>query len=132
MFKLMITMKRRAGMTMDQFIAYYHENHLPNVFAILPPATHGATLHRRNFIMRDDPFLDVIGDDRADANPPFDAITEIEFAERAHAEEAMKLFFDGRYIDRIKADERHFVDLPSVKFYVVDVHETKLSQAEAA
>lgn len=126
MFKIMITMKRRAGMTMEQFIDYYHNHHLPNVFAILPPSEPGARVHRRNFINRDDPFLAVIGDGRADANPPFDAITEIEFDEQADAEKAMRLFFDEQYINRIKQDERNFVDMPSVKFYVVETHESLL------
>lgn len=126
MFKLVLTMKRRAGMTFDQFMNYYHDHHLPNVLAILPPSTNGATLHRRNFIMRDDPFLDVIGDRRADANPPFDVITEIEFETREDALDAMQVMFDTKYIDQIKADEANFLDPQSIKFYVAEVHENYL------
>lgn len=126
MFKLLITMKRRAGMSFDDFVSYYHDHHLPNVAAILPPVANGARVHRRNFIQRDDPFLAVIGDGRADANPPFDAVTEIEFDTRDDAECAMRAFFEPGYLERIKDDERRFVDIPSVKFYVVDVQETRL------
>ncbi|NHN36533.1 EthD domain-containing protein [Pseudomaricurvus alcaniphilus] len=126
MFKLVLTMKRRSGLTLEQFMNYYHEHHLPNVFAILPPSTNGATLHRRNYILRDDPFNDLIGDGRINANPPFDVITEIEFDNRADAEESMRTFFDERYIDKIKEDEAHFIEPGSVNFYVVDVHENRL------
>lgn len=126
MFKLIMTMKRRAGMSFEQFVDYYHKHHLPNVFAILPPTENGATMHRRNFIQRDHAFNDVIGDGRTDSNPPFDAITEVEFDTREDAEAAMRLFFDPRYIDRIKEDELKFIDPLSNKFYVVEVHETKL------
>lgn len=126
MFKLIITMKRRVGMTFDQFISYYDDHHLPNIFSILPQSTNGATVHRRNFILRDDSFLDIIGDGRTDSNPPFDVITEIEFETRDDAADAMRTFFDETYIDKIKADEKKFIDLESVKFYVVEMHENRL------
>lgn len=126
MFKIILTIKRRAGMTLEQFKTYYHEHHLPNVFAILPQSPNGATVHRRNFIMRDDPFLDAIGDGRADANPPFDVITEIEFETREDAHEAMRVMFDKQYIDKIKADEANFIDPGSINFYVTEVHESRL------
>jgi hypothetical protein len=125
-FKIILTCRRRAGLSFDQFKSYYHDHHLPNVFAILPPSPNGATVHRRNFIMRDDPILGVIGDGRADTNPPFDVITEIEFETREDAHEAMRTMFEEQYIEQIKADEANFIDPGSINFYVTEVHENRL------
>jgi hypothetical protein len=120
MFKLIITVKRRAGLSLDEFETYYKTKHLPLLGSILPNAGPRAKAIRLNIVKRDDPFLKSIGDDRADSNPPFDCVTEAEFDCREHAEHALGAFFEPANLARIKQDERAFCDLRSIRFYVVE------------
>jgi hypothetical protein len=64
-----------------------------------------------------------VGDNRADSNPSFDCISEIGFESREDAEAAMATFFDPKYLDKVKQDERNFVDLSSIRYYVVETGE---------
>jgi hypothetical protein len=123
MFKLIITVRKRAGMTLNEFTDYYKTKHLPFLGKTLPHTSRGPTLMRLNIVKPDDPFLKVVGDNRADSNPPFDCISEIGFENREDAEAAMATFFDPKYLDKVKQDERNFVDLSSIRYYVVETGE---------
>jgi len=128
MFKLMITMKRKKGMSHDEFQQYYNERHLTFVQRIIPPSKPGAkpaTLHRRNFVRADDPLVSLIGDGRADVNPPFDVITEVVYETREDAAAALETFFQQSVIDPVKADEKNFIEDGSIKFYVTEVFEQR-------
>jgi hypothetical protein len=120
MFKLIITVKRRAGLSLNEFLSYYKTRHLPLLRATLPHDGPQAKAIRLNIVNRDDPFLKLVGDNRADANPPFDCLTEAEFERREDAEGAMRAFFDPNTLDTIKQDEGNFCDLKSIRFYVVE------------
>lgn len=121
MFKLVITVKRRAGLGLGEFESYYKTRHLPLLAATLPHTGPGATAIRLNIVKRDDPFLKLVVDGRADSRPPFDCITEAEFERREDAERALSAFFDPRNLEKIKQDEANFCDLRSIRFYVVEV-----------
>jgi hypothetical protein len=123
MFKLIITVRKKAGLTVDEFSNYYKTRHLPFLGMTLPHTDRGPKLMRLNIVKRDDPFLKVVGDERADSNPPFDCITEIGFESREDAQAAMQTFFDPKYLDKVKQDERNFVDLQSIRYYVVEAGE---------
>ncbi|HET6523122.1 EthD domain-containing protein [Sphingopyxis sp.] len=125
MFKVVIMMKRRKDITMQEFKDYYQNTHIPNVMAILPPTDILPNVHRRNFVIRDDSFLDSVADGRTDPNPPFDCLTEVEYETREDAEASMQLFFDPKYLPDLKADEAKFIDLSTVKYYVVECIEIK-------
>jgi hypothetical protein len=127
-FKVLITMKRRADISRQAFVDYYNEKHLAYGASVMPPLAVGAKLHRRNFVTLDDPFLAVVGDGRAvTENPDFDAVTEMLFDSREDAITMMRAFFQPDVIAKVKEDERNFVEVDSIRFYVVEVHENTLS-----
>lgn len=122
-FKLIMTMKKRADMSREDFISYYNTKHLPFMSTVLQSTGEGKRVHRRNFVQLDDPFLDIVGEGRAvTSNPDFDAVTEVIFENREDAIAMFTAFFDSKNIERIKNDERNFVQLDSVKTYVVEEH----------
>ena len=128
MFKLMITMKRKKGISQDEFQRYYNEQHLAFAQKIIPPPKPGARppmLHRRNFIRADDSLVALIGDGRADANPPFDVITEVVYETREDAAAALQSFFQESVINAVKSDEQKFIEDGSIKFYVTEVFEQR-------
>jgi EthD protein. len=124
MFKIIITMKRKPGITREEFIEYYNNNHLPYTARVLTEGTPRPTLHRRNFVTTDDPFLAVVGENRAvNDDPPVDAFTEIYFESRSEAMAMFSDFFDPVRFDGIREDEANFVDLESIRFFAVEVAE---------
>jgi hypothetical protein len=128
MFKLMITMKRKDGMSQDEFQRYYNEQHLAFTQKIIPPPKLGAKppmLHRRNFIRADDSLVSLIGDGRADPSPPFDVITEVIYETREDAAAALQAFFQPSVINAVKSDEKKFIEEESIKFYVTEVFEQR-------
>jgi hypothetical protein len=131
LFKLIMTMKKREGMSRQDFMTYYDERHLAYGATVVPPleaGANGATLHRRNFVVLDDPLLAFVGEGRAvTENPDFDVITEMLFDSRDDAIAMMRVLFRPEVIDKIRDDERQFVELDTIKFYVVEVHETALT-----
>ena len=123
MFKLIVMFKRKAGMSMDQFIDHYENVHAVLARKILPPQD----LYRRNYIMADDPFIDHIGDNRSvREEPPFDVVTEAIYSTREDAIACVETFFRGESGREIVEDEANFVEPGSVKFYVVKVYQSSI------
>lgn len=122
--KLIITMKRRQGMPLDEFISYYNEHHLVNVSKILPPSDNSRRIHIRNFVNTNHPLLGLIGDGRAvTRDPAFDCLTEIIFESDESAAAFFGSFFEVKALELIKEDEARFIDPDSVRFYMVDTIE---------
>ena len=122
MVRIIITIKKRKGISRAQFMEYYEKHHVPFVSTLLPGTK---SLYRRNFIIWDDPILDAIGDGRAgrdlgDDLNPFDCFTETERNTREEAEEGLKRFFESDVLRKIKADEDEFVEPDGTRFYVVE------------
>jgi len=124
MFKIMITLKRKSGLSRAEFMDLYENGHVPLARRLVSPLE----LYRRNYIVNDDPFLQAIGDNRAteSSEPPFDVITEISYETREQAIAAMRERATGVSGKEILADEAKFVDVNSLQFYVVDVHQTSM------
>lgn len=122
MFKLVITIKRKKGVSLEEFMRHYDEVHIPLCQRIMPPLH----LHRRNYVLTDHPFYSYVGDNRGDASrePPFDVVTEAVYEDEAAARASMDALFDQEIGPQIMADEKNFVEPGGVNFYVVEVHET--------
>jgi hypothetical protein len=130
MLKLIITMKRKKGLSEEEFQRYYNEQHLALAQSVIPlpkPGVNPPTLHRRNFIRANDPLVSLIRDGRADPNPPFDVITEVVYEAREDAAAALEAFFQPDVINAFKSDEHEFIEDGSIKFYVTEVFEKKSS-----
>lgn len=119
--KLLITMKRKSGLSREEFIAYYNERHLANVSRILRTAGTGRRVHIRNFVDPEHPLVAMIGDGRAaPGEPPFDCLTEIIFESDELAADFFRSFFAPHTIAQIRDDEAQFIDIDSIRFYMVD------------
>jgi hypothetical protein len=125
MFKIIVTMKKRADLSTAEFERYYNDRHLPFLKEILPPVSGKSRVHYRNFPRLDDPFLDLFLDGRGVvSDPSFDCMTEVIYEDRESAIEYFKNFFSSGKLKSIKEDEGNFVDLDTVKFHVVECIES--------
>ncbi len=124
MFKLVVTIKKNPDLSREEFIDYYNKRHLPFMARLIRLEGGGMKVHRRNFVVSGDPFEDVITDDRMAVNKrDFDAMTEVIFDRREDAVELFGAYFQPKILEEIQKDEANFIQLDSVRFYVVEVHE---------
>lgn len=122
MVRIIMTIKKRKGISRDAFIKYYEEHHVPLAARLLPGTK---SLYRRNYIVWDDPILDLMKDDRAaydlgDDLNPFDCFTETERDSREDAENGIRAFFASEVFTKIRNDEDAFVEPGGTRFYVVE------------
>jgi hypothetical protein len=117
MFRVMITAKRRPGMTLEDYAMHYKTKHLPLILSSLPRKFKSIQVR---IVNRDDPFLPLCGDG-ADSNPSFDSITELQFESRADAEEVFKKYQDPLTQELLNEDEARFAHLPTIRFYIVEM-----------
>ena len=120
MVKVIMLIKKRPDLTMEEFIDYYDNHHVPLMHRLL---TKGAAVHRRNFVIPN--VADVGAADNLDATAPdYDVICEVFYEDRETAESVMKDFQDPRIRRQCEEDEANFLLRGSVKRYIVDAHET--------
>jgi uncharacterized protein (TIGR02118 family) len=123
MFKCLILMKKKAGLTRAAFIDYYENKHVPLMRELAPHRE----IYRRNYIAFDDSMFDVDGRSGAAEAVPFDVITESIFATREAAEAAKNTTLASpENLRRVKADEANFVEPGSVRMYVVEVRQSPI------
>jgi hypothetical protein len=123
MFKLILTIKKKKGMSRQEFIDYYEKRHTALCRRILPPLE----VYRRNYVSSDDPFLKAIGDSRStEGENDFDVITEAIYTSRKEAEASMAALFNGDTREQIMNDEANFCEPGGIKLYVVEVHQSSI------
>ncbi|ABW15152.1 Ethyl tert-butyl ether degradation EthD [Parafrankia sp. EAN1pec] len=116
MIKIVSLMSRRPDLTMNEFVAYYEEKHVPLVSRLLPFHSD----YRRNFAVEG-------AEHRTGHMAPgraterlFDVMTELTYEN----EEMYRKVVDalaGKEVGRIIAeDEARFVDRSSIRTYIVD------------
>lgn len=108
--KIVALFKRKAGLSMQEFIDYYENRHVPMMLKILAPYMMD---YRRSFVCVGPTRPAIVGD-----APDCDVITEawfetIEAFERFGAEAA-------KHSETIARDEMNFVDRDSLRMFVVD------------
>ena len=110
MIKVFGYLKRKSGLSRQEFADYYEHNHVPLVLskAFVP------IVYKRNYIQRGDAF-NIEGDEIN-----FDCMTELVFAER----EDLSSWMASLGGDEIARDEENFIDRAATRAYVVDEHTT--------
>jgi hypothetical protein len=109
MFKVVLTVKRKAGLTREQYRDRYESGHVPMAIAQLPTLRK----YKRNFVQMP----------AGAKETPFDSITEFYFEDEA-AWDATKKLVAGAAGDILAADEAEFMDRRTMRFYVVDERES--------
>ncbi len=110
MIKTIALLKRKSGLSHEQFVEYYENRHAPFIRSMLP----GIVEYRRNYL---DP-------DGAHVSPgaapvDFDVITEIWFADRAAYDEAMAVLARPDNWAALVADEGNLFDRDKTRMFVV-------------
>jgi uncharacterized protein (TIGR02118 family) len=123
MYKVLILMRKKAGLSRAEFIDYYENKHVPLMRELAP----GREVYRRNYIVFDDPMFNVDGRSGAADAVAFDVITESIFATREAAEAAKNAALASpANLKRVKGDEENFVEPGSVRMYVVEVRQSPI------
>jgi len=117
MLKIVILLKRRPGMSREDFIRHYEAVHSVLAVKLVP----GMIDYRRNFI---DPAKTVFG--VSNEHPGFDCITEMVFPDQATYERAFAEFSKQEVIDAITQDEEKLFDRSTIRSYFVDEFVSKL------
>lgn len=116
-----VLLKRKDGMTLDEFIAYYENNHAPLGVQYSP------TLSRyRRMFLRPAPYPL----DGTIVEPAYDVATEVSFADRAAQAKGTQLMMVPQTNAIIEADETNFLDKVSRRFVGVETHESVLPWVE--
>ncbi|MFT4584847.1 MAG: hypothetical protein ACI915_004041 [Gammaproteobacteria bacterium] len=117
MFKVMVMIKRKPGMKMEDFIAYYENNHAPLGASKVP----NLKRYVRHFIR---PYGNEIYS--ADSESSYDVLTEIWFDDKADFERGMAYLTEPETAAIIGADEENLFDKSSIRFMLMEDHETDL------
>lgn len=113
MFKAIALLKKKPGLSRQQFIDYYEQRHAP-LLRTLQPNMAG---YRRNFIDLEGAYIYP-----GASAPDFDVITEIWYADRAGFERDMALAALPDIAQKIAEDEENFLDRNLTRFFVVNEH----------
>ena len=120
MFKRIMLIKKKAGMSREDFIAYYETRHLPLCMGLLPPPV----LHRRNYPVPGDALGQAMRSDRdLGAEVEYDCINEVFHHTRADAEAYFQALSDPAKRALIAADEANFIEPGSIRVLIVEVRE---------
>jgi uncharacterized protein (TIGR02118 family) len=115
MVKLFALVKRKPGMSLEAFIDYYENKHVPLIMELLPYAID----YRRNYLMPggryENPFADV-----AAPVADFDVVTEVWYPDRAAFDRMQSESARPEIGDRIAADEENFVDRARIIMFVAE------------
>lgn len=119
MFKMIGLLKRRPGMSVEEFREYYETKH--RVIGEKYLKGH-ATKYVRRFISGfEDPATGVAAD------PEYDVLLEIWYADRAAYEATSKLLSAPEAAAEIAEDEERLFDRPNMRFYFLEERESDLT-----
>jgi hypothetical protein len=113
MHKLLLFMKRKSGMSLPDFRAYYEEQHVPLCMRYM----RGPTRYVRRYI---EPVP-------GRAEPEFDVITELWFASRVPLDIIIDTLSKDAMPDAVIADEANLFDRSKTRFHAVSEVETELT-----
>ena len=117
MFKIVALLKRRPGMSMEEFKAHYENVHLP----IGTPQLKGNSIsHHRRYL------TPMPGPDGKTHEGECDVIMEIWFEDRAQFEASMQSFQDPALGERIAKDAANFLNRTENQMYFVEEHITDM------
>lgn len=118
MFKTVMLLKRRPGLSMDEFMAYYENHHTQIGEKYLAGY---ASHYMRRYVT---PFANPVTGEMTEA--PYDVITETWYPDEAAFAAAMAIVSQPGPMAEIAADEENFLDRPRNVFCTVQEHVTAL------
>lgn len=116
MIKLIALLKKKPGMSREDFIAYYEMRHAPLALQL----TAMGHDYRRNY-----PRTVRVEGRETDAAPEYDVITEVWFEDRRAYETFAASMREPDVRAQIVADEERFLDRAASKIFIVDEYITE-------
>jgi uncharacterized protein (TIGR02118 family) len=113
MFKVIVLIARKAGLSREDFMHHYETVHVPLVRKLVPQLVE----YRRNYV---DPAEMVVMPGAA--TPDFDSVTEMWFRDRAGYEELTTLNADPVKGALLAEDAALFLDAAMTRMFVVGEH----------
>lgn len=118
MFKIFLQIRKKPGLSREDFIAYYENNHAPLAIGLIP----GMKKYARHYLQPLGSDFFAAGDERPD-----DVVTEVWFDSRDDYERAMALLTDPATAAILAADEDKLFDRASIRVRSVESHESALT-----
>lgn len=113
-YGLLIFMKRKAGLSLAEFRAYYEDCHVPLCMGYMK----GPIRYTRRYR---DPI-------EGEAEPDFDVVTELVYPDAAMRDGVLAAMAAGAMPDDVQADEANFLDRSKTRAIAVSKVATKLEQ----
>jgi hypothetical protein len=108
--KILIFLKRRPGMTVQEFRDYYEQRHRKVIGKYLQ----GVSYYARRYL---DPLPHL--DTKVIHEPEFDVVTELWFESRAAFDGLVKMVSEGVLPPDVFEDEQHVFDRPRTRYFTV-------------
>ena len=113
MFKVMMLVRRKPGLTHEEFRRHYESIHVPLALGTIPQIRG----YVRNYIRPEQDFVRP-GDDQQ--NSGYDCITEFWYEDKAAWEEVKKRYREGDLAAIMEADEVQFMDREQMKVLIAE------------
>lgn len=120
--KVMLLLKRKAGMSPTEFRDYYEGSHVVLAYRHLG---HLFADYRRNYVQQPGPVNGEEPNPALLSENPFDAITEIWLHDAAAWQEMQRIISDPVIGKIFMEDEEHFLDRPALLIFPCD-EETRI------
>lgn len=113
MFKVMMLVRRKPGLTHEEFRRHYESTHVPLALGTIPQIRG----YVRNYIR---PEQDFVQPDDDQQNSGYDCITEFWYEDKAAWEEVKKRYREGDLAAIMEADEVQFMDRDQMKVLIAE------------
>lgn len=114
MTTLVVCIKRRPGMSPEEFSTYWRETHAPLLAACTDFTRHLVSYVQHHFADRSSPVATMFG-----VPGDYDGVAVLTFKSADHVAEA---FAEPRYLSDVRPDEPRFVDLANSLSFVTQPH----------
>ncbi|MFO8010897.1 MAG: EthD domain-containing protein [Dehalococcoidia bacterium] len=110
MIKAVALLKRKPGLSMEEFMRHYEETHAPLIIS----KSVGLEKYARNYVIHN----------ASNPEPDFDCLTELWYSDHDSYKSSMaiRLGEEGRVIEK---DEESFLDTRVIRFFLVNEHSAR-------
>lgn len=125
MWKLIARIRRKPGLSHEEFRAYYERTHAP----LATPYLRGlVTGYSRNYVESVSRYAPEEGAERQEAGAdPFDCVTIMEFRERGAIDELMARLGEAEILSVIVPDEERFIDRARTEVAICEEARTEMN-----
>jgi hypothetical protein len=118
MIRILVLLKRKPGLTMEEFITHFETKHVEI----------GKKIFTGNAVKYSRKYLTPIEDPRGDTPvvPTYDAVMEAWFEDQAHWDAALEIARSPEIVAAAIADSEQFIDRSQRAMYLADLRETDL------